>query len=226
MSSTPTITDPMRSAPYALARGLRDPDENPARRYRTLLLFGAPGSGKGTLGKALGAIPGFYHCACGDVFRNLDMSSPLGREFMKYSAQGLLVPDDITVALWKDSIDGMVSVRRFVPDRDLLVLDGIPRSVEQARIMDDHIIVEHILHLECANRTLMAERLKRRALKENRLDDASDDVIRRRWEVYDHESRPVLSHYDPDRVDQVDALGSPVSVLHDVLGRLLSAGLA
>lgn len=216
----------MRSAPYALARGLRDPDEHPARRYRTLLLFGAPGSGKGTLGKALGAIPGFYHCACGDVFRNLDMSSPLGREFMQYSSQGLLVPDDVTIALWKDSVDGMVSARRFVPERDLLVLDGIPRSVEQARIMDDHIIVERVLHLECADRTLMSERLKRRALKENRLDDASDEVIQRRWEVYDHESRPVLTHYGPERVDQVDALGSPVSVLHDVLGRLLSAGLA
>ena len=50
-------------------------------RYRTILLFGAPGSGKGTAGKALGAIPGFFHCACGDVFRTLDLSSPLGRVF-------------------------------------------------------------------------------------------------------------------------------------------------
>lgn len=224
--STPMTTSILRSAPYAVARGLRDPDENSARRYRTLLLFGAPGSGKGTLGKALGAIPGFYHCACGDVFRNLDMASPLGREFLHYSSQGLLVPDDVTVALWKDSVDGMVSARRFAPERDLLVLDGIPRNLEQARIMDDHITVERVFHLECADLTLMADRLKRRALKENRLDDASDEVIRRRWEVYDHESRPVLAHYGPDRVDQMDALGSPVGVLHDVLGRLLSAGLA
>lgn len=223
-----TAAAPLRSAPYSLARHLSDPDAaaRPIRRYRTLLLFGAPGSGKGTLGKALGAIPGFYHCACGDVFRGLDMASPLGREFMKYSSQGLLVPDDLTIALWKESIDGMVSARRFVPERDLLVLDGIPRSVEQARIMDDYISVEKIFHLECADLTLMADRLKRRALKENRLDDASDEVIRRRWEVYGEESRPMLAHYGPDAIESVDALGSPVSVLHDVLGRLLKDDLA
>jgi len=196
------------------------------RRYRTLLLFGAPGSGKGTLGKALGTIPGFYHCACGDVFRSLDLATPLGREFLKYSSAGLLVPDDVTVALWKESIDGMVSARRFLPERDLLVLDGIPRDVHQARMMDAHIQVERIFHLECANLNLMADRLKRRALRENRFDDASDDVIRRRWEVYEGESRPMLAHYPPEVIEPVDALGSPVSVLHNVLGRLIAAGLA
>ena len=196
------------------------------RRYRAMLLFGAPGSGKGTMGKALGSIPGFYHCACGDVFRNLDLSSELGREFLKYSSQGLLVPDEITIALWKEAIDGMVAARRFVPDRDLLVLDGIPRSEAQAFMMDEYITVERVFHLHCADTTRMAERLKRRALKENRLDDASDEVIRRRWEVYEEESRPVLEHYGPGMVELVDALGSPVQVLHDLLGHLIDAKLA
>lgn len=197
-----------------------------SRKYRTLLLFGAPGSGKGTTGKALGAIPGFVHCACGDVFRNLDASSALGSVFVEYSSKGLLVPDDTTVALWKESIDGMVTTRRFQPDRDLLVLDGIPRNVEQARILDNHIIVERIFHLECADTTKMAERLKRRALKENRLDDASDEVIRRRWEVYKDESRPVLAHYPAELIARIDALGTPVQVLHDILGCLLHTRLA
>ena len=190
-------------------------------KYRTILLFGAPGSGKGTIGKALGAIPGFVHCACGDVFRNLDLSSPLGNVFVEYSSKGLLVPDDTTIALWKQAIDGLVHTRRYMPERDLLVLDGIPRNVAQARIMDDYICVEHIFHLECADREAMAERLKRRALKENRLDDASDEVIRRRWDVYEEESRPVLSHYPALLMDRVDAAGTPVQVLHDILGRLL-----
>ena len=198
----------------------------PAHRYRTLLLFGAPGSGKGTLGKALGAIPGFYHCACGEVFRSLDLASPLGREFLTYSSQGLLVPDDITVQLWKQSIDGMVSARQFVPDRDLLVLDGIPRNEHQARMMDAHIHVERVFHLECADLTMMAQRLRRRAFRENRLDDASDEVIRRRWHVYEEESRPLLAHYPAETIEPVDALGSPVAVLHDVLGRLMRTGLA
>ncbi len=198
----------------------------PPRRYRAMLLFGAPGSGKGTMGKALGAIPGFYHCACGEVFRNLDLSSELGREFLKYSSQGLLVPDDITISLWKEAIDGMVAARRFVPDHDLLVLDGIPRDEAQAYMMDEYITVERVFHLHCSNTEKMAERLKRRALKENRLDDASDEVIHRRWKIYEEESRPVLEHYGSDKVELVDALGSPVQVLHDLLGRLLVARLA
>ena len=51
-------------------------------KYRSILLFGAPGSGKGTQGKILGAIPHFFHCACGDVFRNLRTDSELGRIFV------------------------------------------------------------------------------------------------------------------------------------------------
>nr|CAA9263253.1 Adenylate kinase [uncultured Armatimonadetes bacterium] len=196
------------------------------RRYRTILLFGAPGSGKGTMGKALGAIPGFIHCACGDIFRNLDLRSPLGQVFVEYSSRGLLVPDDTTVALWRESIDGMFHTRRFVPERDLLVLDGIPRNLEQARILSEHIEVERVFHLECSDLDKMAKRLRQRALKENRLDDASDEVIRRRWDVYEAESRPALDFYPPDLIERVDALHSPVEVLHDILGRLLAAKLA
>ncbi len=114
----------------------------------------------------------------------------------------------------------------IVPDRDLLILDGIPRDESQAFMMDEYITVKRVFHLHCSDTARMAERLKRRALKENRLDDASDEVIRRRWEVYEHESRPVLEHYGPDMVELVDALGSPVQVLHDLLGRLLRANLA
>ena len=54
-------------------------------RYKTILLFGAPGSGKGTQGKILGAIPGFFHTACGDIFRSLDLSSEMGRIAWEYS---------------------------------------------------------------------------------------------------------------------------------------------
>jgi adenylate kinase len=193
----------------------------PQRRYRTLLLFGAPGSGKGTVGKALGSIPGFVHCACGDVFRTMDLSSAIGRVFVDYSSKGLLVPDDTTIALWKNSIDGLVTTHRFVPERDLLILDGIPRNGAQARIMDEYIDVQHVFHLVCRDEQLMFDRLRRRALKENRLDDASEEVIRRRWRVYEEESRSVLAHYPADLVEEVDAMASPVAVIHNILGSIL-----
>lgn len=190
-------------------------------RYRTILLFGAPGAGKGTVGKALGAIPGFHHLACGDVFRNLDMTTALGRVFVEFSSKGLLVPDDATVQLWKVTVDARVASHQYRPNSDLLVLDGIPRNVAQARFLDEHIAVERVIHLVCNDEDAMIERLRRRALKENRFDDASDDVIRRRWEVYEAEAEPVLSFYPADRIETVDALGSPVKVLHDILGRLV-----
>src|SRR5215472_2929484 len=76
--------------------------------YRTYLLFGAPGSGKGTQGKALGTVPRFYHCACGDVFRSIDTRTKLGKAFLEYSSKGQLVPDDITVELWREAIDAAV----------------------------------------------------------------------------------------------------------------------
>lgn len=63
----------------------------------------------------------------------------------------------------------------------------------------------------------MVERLRRRALQENRADDARDEVIRRRWEVYREETEPVLREYDPSLVREVDAIGSPAAVLQRVL---------
>lgn len=190
-------------------------------RYRTILLFGAPGAGKGTVGKALGAVPGFHHLACGDVFRNLDMTTALGRVFVEYSSKGLLVPDDATVQLWKVTVDARVAAHQYRPGIDLLVLDGIPRNVAQARFLDEHVEVERVFHLVCNDEDAMIERLRRRALKENRFDDASDEVIRRRWEVYEAEAQPVLAHYPAERIETIDALGSPVKVLHDILGRLV-----
>src|SRR5580704_13693802 len=152
-------------------------------RYKTFLLFGAPGSGKGTQGAILGTIPGLKHVACGDVFRNLRVGSPLGRIFLDYSSRGALVPDDFTVQLWKEHIEGLISLRQFDPNDDVLILDGIPRNVAQARLMDEHIDVRRVFYLDCEDREKMFMRLKRRALHENRLDDASDEVIQNRLYV-------------------------------------------
>ena len=195
-------------------------------KFKTVLLFGAPGSGKGTLGKALGAVPGFVHLACGDVFRNLDMTTDLGQIFVDYSSQGLLVPDDATVKLWRVTVDAMVSAHRYRPASDILVLDGIPRNVEQAHFLSHHVDVQAVFHLVCSDEAIMVDRLRRRALKENRFDDASDDVIRRRWNVYEEESTPVLKTFQPELVVPVDAIGSPAVVLHNVLGTLIKLGIA
>ena len=190
-------------------------------RYKSILLFGAPGSGKGTQGKILGAIPGFYHSACGDVFRSLDLQSEMGRVFWEYSSRGELVPDEFTVKLWRSFIKGMEMINAFHPESDLLVLDGIPRNKKQAELLDDTLDVVKIIYLKCADMKKMVERLRRRALKENRFDDANDATIQHRLEVYEHNTKPVLEHYPQEKIADIDATLSQIKVLAAILNVLV-----
>jgi adenylate kinase len=186
-------------------------------KYRTVLLFGAPGSGKGTQGKILGTIPGLFHFACGDAFRNLRITDPLGKLFIEYSSQGQLVPDEPTIDLWRRNIEASRVHQMFDPTNDILVLDGIPRNARQAEILDDTLDVKAVFHLTCTDMSKMVERLQRRALRDNRLDDANLDIIRERLETYERETRPVLDFYGSKIVHQVDSSQTPLHVLRQVL---------
>ena len=192
-------------------------------KYRTILLFGAPGCGKGTQGKILGSIPHFYHCACGDVFRNLTIDSKIGQVFIKYSSRGELVPDRTTIDLWRQSIESNTRIGRFHPEQDTLVLDGIPRTVHQAEMLRTTLQVVGIFYLRTSNPEFLVKRLQRRALKENRLDDANLEVIRTRLKTYERETKPVLKFYGRKLVHHIDADQSPVKVLSDILRHTLKA---
>jgi adenylate kinase len=186
-------------------------------RYRSILLLGAPGSGKGTQGKILGSIPGFFHSASGDIFRSLDLQSEIGRVFWEYAGKGKLVPDEITVGVWKQFIKGMEMINQYHAESEILVLDGIPRNVQQAQLLDETIDVVKVIHLHCTDMTKMVERLRRRALRENRFDDASDEVIRRRLTVYEKETAPLLDFYPAEKVVKIEATMSQIRVLNDVV---------
>jgi adenylate kinase len=190
-------------------------------RYKSILLFGAPGSGKGTQGKIIGTIPGFYHSATGDIFRSLDLQSEIGRKFWEYAGKGLLVPDELTLRLWKQYIKGIEMINQFHPEAEILVLDGIPRNLKQAELLEDTIEVVKVIHLVCSDLNKMVERLRRRALRENRFDDASDAVIRRRLETYELETRPVLGYYPPDKIVMVEATMSQIRVLSKLVDILV-----
>jgi adenylate kinase len=185
--------------------------------YQSLLLLGAPGSGKGTQGKILGTIPGFYHCACGDVFRAVDPRSDYGKAFIHYSSKGQLVPDDVTIGLWSAQIEAMENTGRFKPESDFLVLDGIPRNVNQAKILINKLNVRRVFHLDCPDKSKVYDRLKRRALKENRLDDINEEVIERRQEIYERDTKPVLEFYGEKLITEVDSSQLPYQVLRDIL---------
>jgi adenylate kinase len=186
-------------------------------RYHTVLLFGAPGVGKGTQGRILGQIPGFFHLSVGDVFRSLDINSPDGREVYKYSSQGMLVPDETTIRIWNRNLNALTILSLFKPHEDLLILDGIPRNRRQAELVEEHIEVLKVVHLRCADTEAMMHRIRRRAIRENRVDDAQEDIIRNRFAVYDQETKPVLEYYPGKLMAEVDAMGSPAEVLLNVL---------
>jgi adenylate kinase len=190
-------------------------------RYRTILLFGAPGSGKGTQGKIIGQIPGFFHLATGDIFRSLDLHSEAGRLFWEYAGKGMLVPDEVTIKVWKQFITGMEYINQFHPETQYLVLDGLPRTVQQAKLLEDVVQVDKIIHLHCSDMNKMVERLRRRALKENRFDDANDSVVRKRLETYERDTRPVLDYYPPEMIARVEATQSMIRVLTEVLRHLV-----
>lgn len=192
-------------------------------KYRTILLFGAPGAGKGTQGKILGAIPNFFHCACGDVFRNLTIESEIGRTFVEFSSKGQLVPDEPTVDLWRNAIAGMTQTGRFRPEQDTLVLDGIPRNAHQAEMLSDTLNVVAIFYLRSTNIDNLVERMQRRALKENRLDDVNLDVIKQRLKTYEKETKPVLNFYGRKIVHRIDADQTPAQVLVDILRHVIKA---
>ena len=186
-------------------------------KYRAILLFGPPGAGKGTQGKILGQIPNFVHFSSGDAFRSLRVDSPLGRVFVEYASKGQLVPDEPTIELWRQSVQGLIANGRFNPDADTLVLDGIPRNPNQVRIMDGLIEVKAILDLFCPVMEKLVVRLQRRALKENRLDDANVEVIRNRLETYKRETRAVLDCYPDTLIHLIDSTQEPMLVLLDIL---------
>ena len=83
--------------------------------------------------------------------------------------------------------------------------------------MEELIDVKRVFHLSCPNREALFTRLKKRALKDNRLDDANEEVINRRLATYEQESKPVLSYYGQDRITCIDATEPPAKVLLPIL---------
>ena len=186
-------------------------------RYPSILLFGPPGVGKGTQGQILGMIPNFFHLATGDMFRSLDKESEIGLEFTRYSSQGLLVPDFLTVRLWQQHVSQLITRELYDPMHDVLLLDGIPRSVPQAKTLEEHIDPLMIIHLVCDNIDEMVRRIQKRAQEQCRTDDADETVIRKRFEVYEEQTAPVLTWYDKDLVEEINAIGTQAEVFLRIL---------
>ena len=185
-------------------------------------MFGCPGSGKGTQGAVLGQLPNLVHLAMGDIFRGLDRESDIGKEFLSYSTKGLLVPDELTVRVFRHHVEGRVTAGRIARDYHTLILDGIPRTAAQVRLLEPHIDVRRIVHLVMDDREALIARLAGRASKSNRPDDANRSVIENRIAVYERETYPVLEAYPRELTVNINADQPPLGVLRDIADCLVT----
>lgn len=190
--------------------------------YNVILLFGYPGCGKGTQGLTLAGMPNFVHLAMGDIFRALDKASPIGKEFLSYATKGNLVPDELTVRVWKDHMRGRVASGEVRPDYHVLLLDGIPRTSTQVDLLKPLTNVLKIIHLKMADQEKLVHRLKKRAAKSNRPDDARESVIRNRIKVYEEQTLPVLECFDTRLIANINADQPPLAVLRDICETLVT----
>ncbi|CCB88995.1 adenylate kinase family protein [Simkania negevensis] len=189
-------------------------------KLRAVLIFGPPGSGKGTQGKFLSSAGNHYHLSSGDIFRGLSPESPAGKVYHSYASEGKLVPDEITIEIWHHYVMGLIATNRYFPDEQLILLDGIPRTKHQAEILDSYVEVQKIILLESKSKDVLVQRLKRRALIERRFDDSDEKVLRSRMEIYEQETIPVLAHYPEEKIVRFDAELRPLEVLRDILTSL------
>jgi adenylate kinase len=109
----------------------------------------------------------------------------------------------------------------LLPREHILVLDGLPRNYAQAKILDEMIDVVQIFHLKIQEISGAIDRLRARALRENRLDDTSEDVILKRIRVYNEETYATLAFYDAKLVTDIDAAQTPLAVHCAIVDRLL-----
>ena len=164
-----------------------------------LVLLGPPGAGKGTQAKLLSEKLNIPHISTGDLFRaNIGEGTDLGKEAKQYMDAGKLVPTDVTARMVEDRL-------RQDDAQDGFLLDGFPRTVEQAEILDKllkdmNTELDGVLNFKVSD-DVVVERMLARGR-----DDDNEETIRTRMEVYRTETQPLVEHYG-DQIIPIDAEG-------------------
>ena len=172
-----------------------------------LILFGPPGSGKGTQAAKLVEKYGYLHISTGDLFRHeIGSKTPLGLEAQGYIKRGELVPDEVTIGMLKKKMDEEQNEHG-------IIFDGFPRNINQAEALDTMLTdvgqqINALLALD-VNDEEIVDRILKRAETSGRADDGDESIIRNRISVYKDETEPVFAYYGKaSRSYKVDGIGS------------------
>ncbi len=159
-----------------------------------LILFGPPGSGKGTQAALLVDKYGFLHISTGDLFRSeIGNQTDLGLLAQSYMAQGKLVPDTVTIDMLRKQVEAN-------PEVTGIIFDGFPRTIQQAQALDALLAersseVTALLALT-VDEDEIVQRILNRAKTSGRSDDADEGIIRDRITVYENTTTPVFDYYE------------------------------
>jgi len=172
-----------------------------------IVLFGPPGAGKGTQSEKIIEKYRLSHLSTGDLFRkHLNEGTALGKAAQKYMDEGKLVPDSVVIGMVEDKI-------KATPDTHGFIFDGFPRTVAQAKALDDLLdklgdYINGMVALEVPDNELK-KRIKKRALTSGRVDDQDDDKINTRIKVYKDETLPVAEYYgEQGKYHRIQGIGS------------------
>lgn len=166
-----------------------------------LILFGPPGSGKGTQSEKIVERYGLIHLSTGNLLREeIAEKTPLGLEAKSFIDKGKLVPDEIVICMISSSLDHHKDAKGYL-------FDGFPRTVAQAKALDKLLELKKtdislVLALEVSEEELV-KRLLLRGESSGRSDDNSVEVIHKRMIVYNDETAPVADHYKKSKKFQV-----------------------
>lgn len=158
-----------------------------------LILFGPPGSGKGTQAAKLVEKYDLLHISTGDLFRfNRKNKTPLGLEADKYIEKGELVPDSVTIKMLREKVQENRDVKGYI-------FDGFPRTIPQCEALNALLSeyndeVSKLIMLDVPEEELVS-RLLERGKTSGRADDSDENVIRNRLAVYERETTPCFDYY-------------------------------